>query len=60
VYIYSLEGDTLKLCQNPYGPLPTDFTTKKVDGRVLFTLKRVKAEDKKPHDTKSKQPADPN
>ena len=60
VYIYSLEGDTLRLCKDALGPLPTDFTTKKGDGRVLFTLKRVKGEDKKPRDTTSKQPADPN
>jgi len=38
--IYSIEGDTLKVCWTRRGTLrPTEFTTKKGDGRTLFTLK---------------------
>ena len=38
--IYSIEGDTLKVCWTRRGtPRPTEFTTKKGDGRTLFTLK---------------------
>ncbi len=38
--IYSIEGDTLKICWTRRGtPRPTEFTTKKGDGRTLFSLK---------------------
>jgi len=41
--IYSLDGDTLKFCVASAGnDRPTDFTTKKGDGRGLFVLKRDK------------------
>jgi len=41
--IYSLDGDTLKFCLAKGGnDRPTDFTTKKGDGRGLFVLKRDK------------------
>jgi uncharacterized protein (TIGR03067 family) len=41
--IYSLDGDTLKLCLAKGGnDRPSDFTTKKGDGRGLFVLKRDK------------------
>lgn len=43
VGIYSLDGDTLKLCHNDPGkPRPTEFVTKPGDQRSLVTLTRVK------------------
>ena len=41
--IYSLDGDTLKLCHNDPGKLrPTEFVTKPGDQRSLVTFARVK------------------
>ena len=42
--IYSLDGDTLKICDNYKGEKsrPDDFVTKRLDGRTLMVLKREK------------------
>jgi RNA polymerase sigma factor (sigma-70 family) len=41
--IYSLEGDTLKICAtHPDAPRPTEFVSRAGGGEMLFTLKRVK------------------
>jgi uncharacterized protein (TIGR03067 family) len=41
--IYSLEGDTLKICRSdPDRERPADFATRADSGRMLFVLKRVK------------------
>jgi internalin A len=51
--IYSLEGDTLKICgSEPGKPRPKEFATKADSGRVLLVLKREKA-------VAAKKPASP-
>jgi uncharacterized protein (TIGR03067 family) len=40
--IYSLQGDTLTVCDRGEKARPTEFTTKPDSGLVLFVLKRVK------------------
>jgi uncharacterized protein (TIGR03067 family) len=42
--IYSLEGDTLKVChgEGDNAPRPTEFVTKEGSNTVVLTLKRVK------------------
>ena len=41
--IYSLDRDTLKICQSDAGkPRPTEFVTKQDEKRSLATLERIK------------------
>ncbi|HUT09094.1 MAG TPA: TIGR03067 domain-containing protein [Thermoguttaceae bacterium] len=45
--IYSLDGDTLKVCGAEAGkPRPTKFKTKESGDAMLLVLKRVKSQDK--------------
>jgi uncharacterized protein (TIGR03067 family) len=45
LWIYDLDGDTLKMCTNDEDSkkLPTDFTSEKGSDRTLLVLKREKA-----------------
>ncbi len=41
--IYSLEGDTLKICgKRPGGERPTEFQAKEGDGQLISVFQRVK------------------
>jgi uncharacterized protein (TIGR03067 family) len=41
--IYTIEGDTQKVCFSEYGrDRPTDFTTEPESGQTLYVLRRVK------------------
>ena len=40
--IYSLEGDSLKICFGKPGQRPKEFTAKAKSGQAMYVLKRVK------------------
>lgn len=62
VGIYKLEVDRLTMCTKTIthfrDSLPTDFTTKKGDGRILYALKRKKGEVIEKADAKKKEKAE--